>query len=358
MPWLAPVIGGVASLVGGISGAGAQSDARQQSKEAYEQSVRDLEAIGIPTAEAQQMTMEQYQSQGQWTPELQQAVSLGDTALGGVNTDPAYKQAQMQALGKLQDIGNNGGMTLEDRANSERVQGGIDAKERGSREAILQRAQQSGGYGSGTSLVAQLMNQQNASNQAHQVGLDTEASAQKRALDALTQGGSLASNLRSQDYGEQSNAAAARDAIAKWNAANQQGVQGQNTALTNDAAQKNLLAQQQLSNANVDTRNKNQAYNKGLIQQQYNNQLELAKAKANARAGQAQNATAGGNAAAATAAGVGNAINQGATAYGNYANNQDATAAYKDRTAALMQGSPAKRTSMGPGSYEEDYPQI
>jgi len=335
------IVGGAASLIGGLFGAGASSNAASQARQAYEKSVKDLEAIGIPTVEAQQMTMEEYKSQGQWTPELEQSISLGDSQMGGITTDPAYKESQLKALGKLKDIGDSGGMQLEDRATQERIEGGINARQRGSREAILQDAQQRGGYGSGTSLVAQLMSQQGGSQDAHMAGLNTAASAQKRALEAIKSGGDLGTQLRGQEFGEKQKVAEARDAISKWNASNSQDVAQRNAGVKNTSAQYNLSNAQNLANSNVDTRNKSQAYNKGLIQTRYENEMNNAKAKANARAGVASNALAAGQAGAAQAAGIGSAINQGVTAYANQENSNEQR--QKDRDAGMR--------TMGPRSY-------
>lgn len=330
MPWIAPAIGGVASLAGAAIGAGAQGAASRASIDAYQQSVKDLEAIGVPTAEAQQLTLEQYKSEGKWTPELEDAVKLGDSNMLGVTTDPAYRASQLKALGSLQDIGDSGGATLSDRATLERTMGNVNAKTRGAREAILQDAQQRGGYGSGTSLAAQLMAQQGGAQDAHQAGLDAAAQAQQRALQAIQGAGQMGGQLREQDFGEQAKKAQAQDAIAQWNAANRQQVTGANTNTRNAAQQYNLANAQNLSNANVDTRNKQQAYNKGTQQTYFQNQLDVAKAKAGARAGQAQAGQQAAGQQAQLWGNIGSAVNQGVTAYGQMKNENDNKQADRD----------------------------
>jgi hypothetical protein len=328
-----PVVGGIASLGSALIGSSAQSKALQASIDAYQQSVKDLEAIGVPTAEAQQLTLEQYKSSGQMTPELEQAVQQGPSNMLGVTTDPAYKASQLKALSSLQDIGDSGGMTLSDRATLERTMGNVNAKTRGAREAILQDAQQRGGYGSGTSLAAQLMAQQGGAQDAHQAGLDAAAQAQQRALQAIQGAGQMGGQLRSQDYGEQADKARAQDAIAAWNAQNRQQVGNTNVGTRNAAQQYNLTNAQNLSNANVDTRNKEQAYNKGLQQTYFQNQMDVAKAKASARAGQAQAGTQGAAQQAQLWGNIGSAVNQGVTAYAQRENENDQRE--KDRVAGV-----------------------
>lgn len=348
---LPAIIGGVGSLLGGIFGMSAQDRAAAQAKELAAQSVRDLEAIGIPSIEAQRIVLEQYQSAGEYTPELEEAITQGSSAMEGLTTDPKYKEAQLQALSKLQEVGDSGGMTLSDRSTLEKTMGNLNAKARGQREAILQDAQQRGGYGSGTSLAAQLMAQQDQAGAAREAGLSAAASAQQRALQAIQDAGSLGTNLRNQEFGEKADIARAKDQIQQWNAANRQDTQGRNTTTANQAQQLNLQARQNLGNSNVDTRNKQETYNKGLYQQQYENQMQNATAKANARAGQATQATNAGNQTAAMWSGIGSGVNQAANAYGQQQNSNEQRA--MDRAAY---GASGKFGTMGPGNISN--PQI
>lgn len=312
-------IAGAASLFGGAMANQEKQAAREQAARAYGESVKDLENIGIPSIEAQQIVMKQYQDEGQWTPELAETIKLGDSNLGGISLDPRYKEAEMGALNKLTEIGASGGRTLSDKAALEKDLANIDADQRGRRGAILQDAQERGGYGSGTSLVAQLMAQQEGAGAARQVSLNSAATAEQRALDAIIKGGSLASSLRGEEYGEKAAAAKAQDEIAKWNAQNSQGVVNQNLGLKNDASRYNLDKKQNLSNANTDIVNKQEVYNKGLIQDNFTNKLNVNTAKANARAGQATTAIQGGKDAAEMWQGVGSGIAKAGTAAGQYA---------------------------------------
>jgi hypothetical protein len=323
MPWIAPVAAAGAGVISGMVGASAAKEGRDEATRAFEASVRDYEAIGIPSVEAQQIVMEEYKSAGMWTPELEEAVVLGQSEMGNVSTDPRLKEAEMRALSKLEETGTAGGMTLSNRANYEKTMGDINAEERGSREAILQNAQEQGGYGSGTSLAAQLMNQQNASARAQQAGLTMAGDAEERALEAIIGAGNLGSKMRGEDFDEQSKVAAAKDEIARWNAANSQDVRQRNAGNVNQAARENISNNQNLMNSNVDQRNKQQIYNKELLQTNFNNKMQLTAGKANARAGQATNAIQGGKDAAAMWGGIGSAVAQGATAYGQMANENE-----------------------------------
>jgi len=321
----APLIAGAiaAPVVGGLIGASQAAADREAAQRAYQQSVNDLTAIGIPPIEAQQLVFEEYKSAGIMTPELEEAIALGPSRLEEISLDPRYKEAQMRALSKLQEIGEGGGTTLTERANLERTLGDITAQERGSREAILQDAAQRGGYGSGSALAAQLMAQQGGAQRAHMAGLEQEAMAQRRALEAIQSAGLMGGQVRGQEFGEQERTARAADEIARWNAANRQGVIGTNVGLRNQAARENLARQQELMNRNVELRNLAQEKNKGLYQQDFLNRLNVAQAKAAARAGQGQQLAQQGQKTAEMWSGIGSGVGQAAAAGAQAINQAD-----------------------------------
>jgi hypothetical protein len=161
------------------------------------------------------------------------------SAMEGVSTDPRLKQAQLAALASMQEIGSSGGMTATERAQLARVQGEVAQADRGRREAILQNMRSRGMGGSGMELLAQLQSSQGATDRASQAGLDIAGMAQQRALQAINQAGGMAGGIRGQDFDEQSQIAAARDAIAKFNAANTQQANQFNAGQLNNMGQFN-----------------------------------------------------------------------------------------------------------------------
>lgn len=322
MPWIPLVaagIGAAGSIGAGAIGASASAAERENANRLIEQTIKDYEAIGVPSEEARRIALQRYQSQGDYNPEADVAQQLGESNMVGISTDPAVREAQMRALNSLQDIGSNGGMLLSDRAGYENMQSDLAQTERGRREAILQDAQQRGGYGSGTALAAQLMNQQGSAQRAQQAGLQIQAEAQKRALDALAQGGALATNLQGNDFNQKAQVAKAQDEIAKWNAQNSQAVRSSNVGARNQAAQYNLTNRQNLANSNVDLTNKEETYNKGLGRQVFEDQMALTQGKANARANQASNIQKQADATANMWGGIGSSVAQAAgTVAANY----------------------------------------
>lgn len=342
MPWI-PIAAAGAGAVGGIAsgliGAASSASDRAAAQQAYQQTVNDLNAIGIPPEQAQQIALQRYQSAGNFNPNQEQGVQLGQSNMAGISTDPNYLAAQKQALSNLQQIGTDGGMTLSDRAQLEKSMGNVQAQERGARGAILQDAAQRGGYGSGSALASQLINSQGGANQAHSDALNIQAQAQARALQAIQGAGQLGSNLQQQEFGQKAQQAQAQDAINQWNAQNQQSLNTRNTGTTNSAQQYNLANQQNLMNSNTDTANKEQVYNQSLPQQYFQNQLQVAGMKGNARAGQASNLQNNAQQTSNMWGGIGSSVAQGAGAVGQYYATQQADQAnrdaYNNRTKAM-----------------------
>jgi hypothetical protein len=189
-------------------------------------------------------------------PKLEQAVAeqVGPTALERITVDPAYKSAQMEALSKLGQISDEGGFTLADKAALNKTLGALSRRDAGARAAIAENMQARGTLGAGAELAQRLAAQQESSQMASERGMDVAAQAQQRALNAIMQRGQMAGQMRGQEYGEQERLAQARDAIERYNAGARTGAQG---------------------------------YNLGLAQQQYENQMGRARARAGAKLGQA-----------------------------------------------------------------------
>ena len=144
------------------------------------------------------------------------------SAFESAAADPAAIAAQQKALEKLTGIVDEGGLTAVDRARIAEARANEDQYLRGQREATLANLEARGMGGSGTELMAQLAQQQEAGQRLSQANLATEAQAQMRAMQALGMLGGQAGQLRGQSYGEAANLASARDAIAKWNQQMQQ----------------------------------------------------------------------------------------------------------------------------------------
>jgi hypothetical protein len=145
-------------------------------------------------------------------------VEAGPSSLDSYNADPRMRLAQVGAVDELGRVGREGGMDIGSRVALREAQDETSARERGSREAILQNMAMRGQGGGGAELAAQLTNQQGSAARDASTGARAAADARTRALTALTQSGQLAGQTRGQDFGEASGKAAARDAIEQFNA--------------------------------------------------------------------------------------------------------------------------------------------
>lgn len=287
----APVVGG---LLGGSAGSSANDAARRQ----REAALAEFANIKLPTVADQSLSLEDYQNAGLLTPEMLEAIGLGDTALAGVSTDPRLKAEQMQALAQIAGFAS-GNPTSADMAGFELARQNVGAELNAQNNKVLQDMQQRGVAGSGAELLAKLKNNQIGAQTLANQQMEEAKAMQAARMQALQQQANMASGIRSQDYNEASNLANARDAIAKYNAQNSQNVAATNVGARNNAQAANLQNAQNISNMNTQTANQQQQHNKGLIQQNFQNQMNLAGAKAgiqqnNANATQQQGANTAG----------------------------------------------------------------
>jgi hypothetical protein len=282
------LIGGALGLGSAVAGRALSSGDRQASQEQIQAAVDQLTSIGIPEAEARQVVLQKYQSQGQLTPELEQAIIAPDSVAAQADGDPDAKRAEMEALAELQRTGEEGGITLSGRADLEDTLGAARRKEHGAREANLATIRGRGQLGSGLELAA--MNDADQANveQEHRDALRVAGDAHDRALQAMMQSGQLAGQIDQRRYGQEFQTGSAADEIAKFNTQTRQGVQTRNVNRENDAQGQNLQAKQSIADRNVDTANKQTVYNTEQYAKAAQDKLDQAKAVAAARTNQAQ----------------------------------------------------------------------
>lgn len=257
-----------------------------------EKAGQEYKAIKAPSIAEQRLELDKYVQQGVLTPEQAETYLQGDSAMNAIETDPQLQQAQYDALASLQDIGANDGLTAMDKAQLSQIQTQEDTAARGAREAILQNAQARGLGGSGIELMSQMQNQQDAATRASQRGMDVAALAQQRALDSLAQAGQLGGQMQQTQFGQKAQVAGANDAISQFNTQNKNQVGMYNTGANNAAQAANLQSKQDISNANTDLANQQQQFNKGLGQQNFQNQMAKAGGVAGVAENQAKAATA------------------------------------------------------------------
>jgi hypothetical protein len=152
--------------------------------------------------------------------ELRKAGELGPSAYEGISEDPALRDAQLQALGYLQNLGNQQGMDMGAKVAHQEAMAATAQQERSNRGAIMEDAAQRGMRGSGNELLSQLVGSQGSAQRNAMAGQRAAADARMRALQAMVGAGQLGGQVRGQDWQQNAEKARARDTIGAFNAAN------------------------------------------------------------------------------------------------------------------------------------------
>lgn len=295
MPWLAAVAVAAGAVVGAISSSDARGDAKQAATDAWQ----ELEKLGVPPDQAMPIVFERLKQQGLYDPKLEEAIQMGVSKVAQIKEDPSLRNAQGQALQGLQQRAA-GGLSPIDRLafNEARLKAAEESEAK--RQQIIQNMQSRGMAGSGAELASQLSSAQAGDSDLSLQGDRIAATASQNALSALTSAGQLGGQIRGQDFDVNRTRAAAEDEMNRFNIHNQMAVNQRNVASQNDAQRMALAEKQRIADANAAMQNAELVRQKNAQQTNWQNAMDLAKTKANAKLGQASQGYAD---AAATAQG-------------------------------------------------------
>lgn len=256
---MAGALGGISSALFGDGGA-----------DSYQQGLENLKKIDLPTL--QKINPLLYKQVVSMNPALMEAASAGPSAMGGISLDPKLQQAQMAALTQLQDISKAGGNDAQFQAGMNSAVNDANSQAQGQIGALRQNMAARGMSGSMAEAMQSQMAAQSASNQAANTGVNIQAQAQMRALQALQNSGSLAQSMSSNSFNQQAQQAQAKDAINKFNASNLQNANAANAQSKNQAQQWNATTAQSTADQNTGlANNANQWNTNGMAQQNYAN---------------------------------------------------------------------------------------
>ena len=244
---------------------------RSEMKEAnriMRDNIARLEAIGIPTIEAQRIALEAPELVG-----VLEAEVLGPSQFEEVQMDPRLQAAQLAALEDIRGIAEAGGFDAATRLNLEQGLGRVA----GSEQARLQQLREDPTLGQGQRLALQTQAVQGAGQAGRDVALQSAAQAQQARMAALGQQANSASGIQQQQLGLAGQKASAADTIAQFNAQQRQNV-----------AARNLAERQRIAEAGTAARNQQELYNKALIQQKFQNELAKATGVTGAQSNLAQ----------------------------------------------------------------------
>lgn len=289
MSFISGIVGGlgaIGSVASGVMGNQARSKANRRAGESIQKAYDLIDQIDVPSIQEQMLELERLYLSGQLTPEQEQAILQRRTELENIVSDPRLREAQMQVLSELDNIVASEGLDPVAQAQVNELRNELAQQERSSREAIIQNANRRGVGGSGLELAAQLSNQQGSATRAADAGFNIAAQAQQRALDALTQKGQTASDLRTQDYNQQRDLAQAQDVINQFNTNQRSQAQQRNIDRLNQAQEFNIKREDDRRKFNVGIANTEQTGNKGIIRQNYLDRMGKAKDLGNILTGQ------------------------------------------------------------------------
>jgi hypothetical protein len=282
----APLIAGGAALGGSIfssiKGSGDQAKRTASQERQNEEAIKRFYEIEDPNYLNMMLNFEQLSQQGQLTPEEEAwywNIQIPTMTLLA-EQDERYLDPQLDALARLGNISNEGGLDAQAMSAIEQARMGNLAAARGAREANLTNAAQRGVAGSGLEFVSNQMADQNAANQGSLYGLQQAGMANERDLAALNQMANLAGTMSERDLGVEMTRAKAQDEINRFNAEMVQGVQQRNVAGRNVAQSQNLAEKQRIADQNIAIKNAQQQANAGIEQQKYNNKMAKATGSA------------------------------------------------------------------------------
>lgn len=323
----AAILGGSA-LVGGIMSGNAAKKGAQAQIDAANRNAALFAGIKVPTIEEQKIILQTPALMGQYSPEQLQGMSLNISEMEGVKADQSTVDAQNQALQGIGEVAK-GGYSESDKATAREIQRTVSQDAQARQKSILNAMASRGTLGSGMELAAQLQGNQQAAEQMSRGGEGLTQQAQARALQALGQQGSLAGQMRGQQFSEKSQIAQAQDAINKFNTMNRQNVNESNMGLRNQAQMTNLQMKQNQEDLRARNANSMEEHNKGLIDTDYRNRLARAQGIASGNAQIANAEQAKQNANAGMISGIAQGIGTIAGSYGAQQNALDLIKAKK-----------------------------
>lgn len=159
---------------------------------------------------------------------------VGASGFADIQEDPALRSAQMNALQRMQDVVNSGGMDAQSRDAYAQAQSLTEQQARGAREALQSQNARRGLGNSGMAMADAMNNQQAAAGRLNAAGSKAAADARARALAAMQNLQAMGSNIRGDDYRKSADAAQAADAIAAFNATNRQSADRYNSGMKID----------------------------------------------------------------------------------------------------------------------------
>lgn len=324
-PMTLAALSSIANIGGGILG----NELSRGDRTAAEDQIKGIQAlynnIKLPSVDDQKLNLQQYGQGQQMSAQLDNAQQLAaQDALQNVNLDPRLKQTQMNALETLSKISGKG--FTPDELNA--IQQQRDAREGDLTSKLKQIQQQQDMRGIGNSDMAlsqKMLEAQSSANRGAQDARDMQAQAFKRSLDAVSQGANLAGNIDATDYARQAQLAQNLNSRELQNLQQRSQVSSSNVDRFNRALESNVNRANTVADNNVNLGNQQQGFNKGLLDKNFQNELQLAAGKAGTNRDAAAMYQNRADRTAQQISGIGSGIGQGLLSLPNNKNIADTT---------------------------------
>ena len=251
-PGIGTIIGGVLGL--GSSLLGGDEEASYQEK-AYQEALQKMKDLHVPNPEDMAYQLTGYKPQEVGPAILEKEAVASKSAFESLpETDPRLVNAQMQALSRLQKVGAQG-LTPQDLAAFQQAEMNVARAQKGQQDAILQSMAARGQGGAGAELAARLSTSQAAANRLAEMQQNQAAEANRARLAAIGGAGELASKYRTQQFGEQSTGASAKDIMERFNKELSTSQSSRNVNRLNQTEAQKLAEKQRAEASRVDTSN-------------------------------------------------------------------------------------------------------
>lgn len=277
---------------------GGGKDPNKAAMKIQKRQMKRLDAIDLPE-------LEEYILQSPELVGLLDAEELGDSAFDKLQEDEGLKQAQMDALRQMRDLGEVG-LTPEERAQRNAMLRESAAQNQAAQKQILQSMAQRGNLDSGASLIAQLQANAQQGADARRQSEQMAADVSSRRRDAINRAAGMAGQMSQQDLALQGQKASAQDRIAQFNAQQRAGV-----------ARANLAARQGIENQRAAIANQQSQVANQIAEQNFQNELSRATGQGQVASNMSQIAANAPQRPGALQAGLAGAASLGAASGGN-----------------------------------------
>jgi hypothetical protein len=287
MAFVAAAVVAAGSIYGGISASAAKAKQQEAAQQAMAQAAAQYNGIIPP--EVRSLIVEKLKKQGVYTPEIENAMSAGETHYKDIVENKTTTDAQQAALQQMAGVSRTG-LQASDVAALNKIRNTNAQDVEGKNQQIQQQMQARGMDGSGSELAMQLANSQAGADRASTQSDDQAAQAQQNALRAISATSSMASQSRADDNKVASEKAQAQDEMNRFNVSNQRDVAAKNVASRNQAQAYNLADNQRIYEQNISNNRNEQLRQESAKQQQFNDQMSVASGRTAALVGVAKQA--------------------------------------------------------------------